>query len=189
MTDPDTILLESEDSMSKAVDYLKKELRSLRTGRATPAIVEYLKVEYYGTATDLKALAAISVPEPTQLLIKPFDAGSVSDIKKAIESSGLGLNPIVEAKQIRLNVPALSRDRRQQLAGQAKKMGEEQKVAIRNVRRDANKHADGLSDQPGKNFSEDEIKQLKEEIQELLKKYETEVDQVVTAKTEEILAL
>ncbi|MBK7404757.1 MAG: ribosome recycling factor [Phycisphaerales bacterium] len=189
MTDPDTILLESEDSMSKALDYLKKELRGLRTGRASPALVEYLKVDYYGSATDLKALAAISVPEPTQLLIKPFDAGAVGEIKKAIEASGLGLNPIVEAKQIRLNVPSLTRDRRQQLATQAKKMGEEQKIAIRNVRRDANKHADGLADQTGKHFSEDEVKQLKEEIQSLLKKYEGEMDQVVEAKATEIMEL
>lgn len=187
MTDPDMILLEAEDSMSKALDYLKKELRGLRTGRATPALVEYLKVDYYGSPTDLKALAGISVPEPTQLLIKPFDAGAISEIKKAIESSGLGLNPIVEAKQIRLNIPALSRDRRQQLASQAKKLGEEQKVALRNVRRDANKHADSLANQPGSHFSEDEVKQLKDEIQKLVKKYETDVDAVVEAKTAEIM--
>jgi ribosome recycling factor len=187
MTDPDTILLEAEDSMSKAIDYLKKELRGLRTGRASPALVEYLKVDYYGSPTDLKALAGISVPEPTQLLIKPFDAGAIGEIKKAIEASGLGLNPIVEAKQIRLNIPALSRDRRQQLASQAKKLGEEQKVALRNVRRDANKHADALPNQTGKHFSEDEVKQLKDEIQELVKKYEKEIDSAVDGKTAEIM--
>ncbi|HZW10658.1 MAG TPA: ribosome recycling factor [Phycisphaerales bacterium] len=189
MSDPDTILLEAEDSMSKALDYLKKELRGLRTGRASPSLVEYLKVDYYGSPTDLKALAGISVPEPTQLLIKPFDAGAIGDIKKAIESSGLGLNPIIEAKQIRLNIPALSRDRRQQLASQAKKLGEEQKVAVRNVRRDANKHADALANQTGQHFSEDEVKQLKEEIQELVKKYETEIDSAVDGKTTEIMEI
>ena len=187
MTDPDTILLEAEEVMSKTKEYLTKELRGLRTGRATPSIVEYVKVDYYGSMTDLKALAAISVPEPTQLLIKPFDPAAANEIKKAIEGAGLGLNPVLEDKQIRLNLPALSRDRRQQLVGQAKKVGEDQKIAMRNVRRDANKHADGLAKQDGANYSEDDIKQLKEEIQELLKKYEGTIDTAVKAKTDEIL--
>ena len=188
-TDPDTILFEAEDTMSKVVEYLQKELKGFRTGRASPSIVEYVKVDYYGTATDLKALAAISVPEPTQLLIKPPGAGATQEIKKAIEAAGLGLAPIVEAKQIRLNIPALTRERRQQLAAQARKIGEEQKIALRNVRRDANKHADALADQHGTHFSEDEIKQLKSEIQDLLKKYEAKLDESVTAKANEILEL
>lgn len=187
--DPDTILLEAEEAMTKAVDYLKHELRGVRTGRATPALVEYLKVDYYGSPTDLKSLAAISTPEPTQLLIKPFDAGSVGDIKRAIETSGLGLNPIVESKQIRLNMPPLSRDRRQQLVTHCKKMGEEQKVALRNVRRDANKHADGLTKAGGAAISEDEVETLKNEIQELLKKYEAEVDRLVEDKSKEVMEL
>lgn len=187
MSDPDTILLESEDGMSKALEYLTKELRGLRTGRASPSLVEYVKVDYYGSSTDLKSLAAISVPEPTQLLIKPFDPSAAGEIKKAIEASGLGLNPVMEDKQIRLNLPALSRDRRQQYATQAKKIGEEQKVTMRNVRRDANKHADALEKQSGAHHSEDDIKQLKEEIQELLKKYEGKVDEAVKAKVDEIM--
>lgn len=187
MTDPDTILLETEETMEKAVDYLKNEIRGIRTGRASTAMVEFIKVDYYGAQTDLKALAGLSIPEPTQILIKPFDAGSIGEIKKAIESSGLGLNPIVEGgKQIRLNVPPLSGERRQQLMGKVRKMGEEQKVAIRNVRRDANKHADGLKSQQGKHFSEDEIETLKNEIQELLKKYEADVDKRVDDKVKEI---
>jgi ribosome recycling factor len=187
MTDPDTILLEADEAMTKAVDYLKHELRGVRTGRATPALIEYLKVEYYGSPTDLKSLAAISTPEPTQLLIKPFDTGAIGDIKRAIETSGLGMNPIVESKQIRLNVPALSRERRQQMVTHCKKMGEEQKVAIRNVRRDANKHADGLKG-TGK-ISEDEIETLKTEIQEMLKKFEGVIDQLVESKSKEVLEL
>lgn len=187
MSDPDTILLESEETMTRALDYLKKELKGLRTGRASPSLVEYVKVDYYGSPTDLKALASISVPEPTQLLIKPFDAGSVGDIKKAIEASGLGLVPHVDGKQIRLNIPTLTRERRQQLSNQAKKVGEEQKVAIRNVRRDANKHADALAKQPGTHFPEDEIESLKNEIQEMLKKYEGLIDKAVEDKTKEIM--
>lgn len=187
MSDPDTILLETEEAMEKAVEYLKNELRGIRTGRASPAMVEFVKVDYYGTPTDLKSLAAISIPEPTQILIKPFDAGSIGEVKKAIETSGLGLNPNVEGgKQIRLNVPPLSGERRQQLSAKVRKMGEEQKVAIRNVRRDGNKHADALKNAPGKHVSEDEIETLKNEIQELLKKYEAEVDKRVEEKVREI---
>lgn len=185
-TDPDTILLEAEDAMTKAVEHLKHEFRGIRTGRASPALVEYLKVDYYGSMTDLKSLAAISVPEPSQLLIKPFDAGSVAAIKTAIEASGLGLNPMVEAKQIRLNIPALSAERRAQLAARVKKLAEEQKVAVRNARRDANKHADALSKQPGKHYPEDEINTLREEIQKLLKQYEDDIDKRVDEKTKEI---
>jgi ribosome recycling factor len=186
-TDPDTILLEAEETMEKAFEYLSNELRGLRAGRASPALVEYVKVDYYGSPTELKSLAIVSVPEPTQLLIKPFDASAVGAIKHAIEASGLGLNPRVEDKQIRLSIPALSTERRKELTNQAKKVGEQQKVAMRNTRRDANKHAEGLTKAAGVTISEDEVSQLKDEIQELLKKYEAKVDDAVKAKTEEIM--
>jgi ribosome recycling factor len=188
-TDPDTILLETEDHMSKALEYLTNELKGIRTGRASTALVDYIKVDYYGSATDLKQLAAISIPEPTQILIKPFDAGSLQDIKKALENSGLGFNPQVEAKQIRLNVPPLSKERRQQLASQVKKMGEEQKVVLRNARRDGNKHADALAKQDGTHYSEDEIKTLHTEIQDLVKQYEKKIDDAISAKTAEVLEI
>lgn len=185
--DPDTILLGAEESMEKALDYLKNELRGIRTGRASAAMVEYVKVEYYGANTDLKSLAIITVPEPTQILIKPFDAGSIGDIKRAIESSGLGFNPMSEGKQLRINVPPLSGERRQQLIGKVKKLGEETKVVLRNTRRDANKHADQLkAGGGGGHTSEDEVETLKTEIQELLKKYEGEVDKRIDEKTKEI---
>lgn len=189
MSDPDTILLEAEEHMEKAVEYLSKEFQGIRTGRASPALVEYVKVDYYGSPTDLKALASVSVPEPTQLLIKPFDAGSIGEIKKAIEASGLGLNPAVDGKQIRLNLPPLSRERRTQLQGHVKKLGEEQKISLRNVRRDANKHADALSKSTDKHYPEDDIKRLKDEIQELLKKYEGMVDSKVESKSKEIMEI
>ncbi len=185
MTDPDTILLEAEEAMTKSLDHLKKELRGMRTGRASPAMLEFIRVDYYGTQSELKNIASISVPEPSQLLIKPFDAGSVGEIKKAIESSGLGLNPISEGKQLRLNIPALSGDRRKQLVTHCKKLGEETKVSIRNTRRDANKHADALKTST-KHYPEDEIEGLKTEIQELLKKYETSTDEAVASKSKEI---
>lgn len=183
--DPDTILLEAEETMTKAVEHLKKEFRGIRTGRASPALVEHVKVDYYGSTQDLKSLASISVPEPTQLLIKPFDAGSVGDIKKAIEGAGLGLNPISEGKQLRINIPPLSGDRRKQLVGQCKKLAEEAKVSLRNVRRDANKHADQLKS-GADHIPEDELEQLKTEIQDLLKKYETEVDTMTAGKCKEV---
>jgi ribosome recycling factor len=183
-TDPDTILLETEEHMEKAVEYLKHECKGIRTGRASAAMIEFVKVDYYGASSDLKALAIISVPEPTQLLVKPFDPSSVSEIKKAIEAAGLGLNPMNEGKQLRINVPALSGDRRKQLAAKVKQLGEEAKVALRNARRDGNKHTDALK--AAGHTAEDEIETLKEEVQGLLKKYEGEVDKLVEQKTKEI---
>lgn len=184
---PDSILKDAKTSMDKALEYLKNELRGLRTGRASPALVEYVKVDYYGSQNDLKSLAAISVPEPTQILIKPFDPASVQEIKKAIEAANLGLNPMVEAKQIRVNIPALSKERRQQLVTQAKKMGEDAKVAVRNVRRDANKHADQLEKDKSAHLSEDQIADLRDKIQDMLKKHETEIDKAVEAKSKEVM--
>lgn len=186
-TDPDTILMEAEEQMQKASEYLKAELKGIRAGRASPAMVEFIKVDYYGSSTDLKSLAVVSVPEATQLLIKPFDASSVGAIRTAIEEANLGVNPMVEDKQIRINIPSLTTDRRKQLVAQAKKVGEEQKVVMRNARRDANKHADSLAKQDGTHYSEDEISQLKDEIQELLKKYEGQIDTNMTKKSAEIM--
>lgn len=183
---PNSVKHDAESAMQKAFDYLKQELRGIRTGRASTALVEFIKVDYYGSMTDLKSLAAISVPEPTQLLIKPFDAGAVGEIKKAIETSDLGLNPMVDGKQIRINVPALSGDRRKQLAGHAKKLGEDAKVTMRNARRDANKHADQVGKDSAAHVSEDQLADLKDTIQNLLKKYEGDVDKAVAEKTKEI---
>lgn len=185
-TDPDTILLEAEEAMQRAVDYLKSEMRGLRAGRASTAMVDYVKIDYYGSSTDLKALAAVSVPEPTQILIKPFDPGALGAIKQGIESANLGVNPMVEDKAIRITLPMMSADRREQLAAQAKKVGEEQKIVMRNARRDANKHADALGKGSDSPISEDEVKTLHDEIQELLKKYESQIDDAVAKKTAEI---
>lgn len=186
-TTPSGILKEAGASMDKALEYLKSELRGIRTGRASTALVEFIKVDYYGSMTDLKALAAISVTEATQIVIKPFDAGALNEIRKAIESSNLGLNPQVDGKQIRVSIPALSGDRRKQLVAQAKKLGEDAKISVRNVRRDANKHGDGLTKTKDVHISEDEVKTLKDDIQNLLKKHETAIDIAVDAKSKEIL--
>ena len=184
--DIDESLLTCEESMDKAVDYLKGELRGVRTGRASTALVEYIKVDYYGAMTELRQLALISVPEPTQILIKPFDASSAKEIGKAIEASGLGLNPMVEAKQVRLNLPALSGERRNQLIGSVKHMGEQAKVTVRNARRDANKHIDQASKDKAQHLSEDAVEQAKDDVQKLTKKYESQVDDQIAAKVKEI---
>lgn len=184
--DIDTTLLEAEEAMDKAVDYLKSELRGVRTGRATSGLVEYVKVEAYGTESDLRQLAMINVPEPTQIVVKPFDPATVKDIAKGIEKAGIGLNPQIDGKQIRLNIPPLSGDRRNQLIGSVKQMGEQAKITIRNARRDANKHLDQVAKDKTQHASEDDIKGAKDEVQELLKKHEATVDEAVETKTKEI---
>jgi ribosome recycling factor len=185
---PDSILKDAQDRMKKAVEHLKSEYRGIRTGRASTALVEYLKVDYYGTATDLKSLAALSTPEATQIVIQPFDANCVNDVKKAIETSDLGLTPNVDGKIIRINVPPLSTERRQQLVGHCKKVGEETKVALRNIRRDANKHADHLSSDD-KKFPKDEIETLKKEVQDILKKFESQTDTTIKEKSDEVMTV
>lgn len=187
MSDPDTILLEAEELMQKAMAHLQHEFKGLRTGRASPSMVEFVKVEYYGSMSDLKSMASIAIPEPTQILIKPFDASACGEIKKAIEAAGLGFNPILEGKQVRINVPPLSGDRRKQLVDKAKKIGEETKISMRNARRDANKATDQLK--AAGHIPEDEIKQLKTEIDDLLKKYEGEVDKAFEAKSKDITTI
>ncbi|MBI1337844.1 MAG: ribosome recycling factor [Phycisphaera sp.] len=184
--DIDEILLTAEEQMEKATNYLKGELRGVRTGRASTALVEFIKVDYYGSMTDLRQLALISIPEPTQILIKPFDASSLQSIIKAIQGSGLGLNPIGEAKQIRLALPALSGDRRQQLIGSVKQMGEQAKVTIRNARRDGNKHLEQAGKDKSLGISEDQLEKAKSDMQDLLKKYEAQVDELIAAKGKEI---
>lgn len=187
--DLDEIQLTCEEAMEKALEYFKSEARGLRTGRASTGLVEYIKVDYYGSMTDLKALALLSTPEATQILIRPFDAASVQAIVKAIQSAGLGLNPMAEGKQIRVNIPSLTGERRQQLVGTLKQMAEASRVSIRNARRDANKALDAAEKDKSLSISEDEAKKAKESIQELLKKYEGSVDALVETKSKEILTV
>ncbi|MBC22417.1 MAG: ribosome recycling factor [Phycisphaerae bacterium] len=177
------VLKECDQRMDKSVEYLRKELHGIRTGRANTGLVEYVKVDYYGSPTDLRDLAAISVAEATQLVIKPFDPGSKNDIIKAVETAELGLNPMSEGDAIRINIPAPSADRRKQLVMQVKKLGEESKVAIRNERRDANKKVDQLK---SGTISEDDAKSTKEDIDELTKKHTNQVDTITNGKVQEI---
>jgi ribosome recycling factor len=182
----DEIEFECEESMEKAVEFLRQELRTVRTGRASPGLVEHLKVtvESYGSTMELRELASISVPENNQLLLKPFDPGTLKDIERAIRGSELGITPMSDGKIIRLPIPPLSGERRQQLLAQVRKLGEQQKVAIRNTRRDANKSLD--TEEKEKKLSEDDSESSKERIQDMTKKYEAQVDGLVTGKAKEI---
>lgn len=180
------ILIDCKSKMAKSVEHYEKELRGLRTGRATTALIDYVKVDYYGNPTDLKSLASINVPEPNQLLVKPFDPASKNDIIKAIEKADLGLNPMSEGQTIRISVPAPSAERRQQLVGQVKKMGEDSKVAIRNERRDALKHIETILKDKSAHLSEDEAKRKKEEVESMTKKHIEQIDQMGSKKSTEI---
>src|SRR2546430_12526927 len=138
----DDILLDTEERMEKAVNVFRDELRGLRTGRATPALVDGLRVEYYGSPTPLKQMAQISTPDPQQIVIKPYDQSVLKEIEKAIRSSDLGMSPTNDGKLIRLSVPPMSGEQRKKMVARIKKIAEESKVALRNIRRDANKHFD-----------------------------------------------
>jgi len=187
--DMDTILLECDETMDNALKHLRHEFRGIRTGRASVGLVEGVRVEAYGSTQELRNLAALSAPEPTQILVKPFDPGTVGTIVKAIEIADLGLNPQSDGKVIRVPVPPLSGERRKQLAAQVKSLGEQAKVSIRNARRDANKHLDQLGKDKSLGYSEDQIKNAKSDIQEKTKKHEETIDELVKTKSAEILAL
>lgn len=179
------ILFDAEERMEKAADVFRDELRGLRTGRATPALVDSLRVEYYGSPTPLKQLAQIGTPDPQSIVIKPFDAGSLKDIEKAIRSSDLGLAPNNDGKIIRLTVPPMSGEQRQKMVARIKKLAEEAKVAIRNIRRDGNKNFETA--EKNKEMTEDERDQGKEEVQNLTKKFEDRVSDLAEKKSKEVL--
>src|SRR4051812_34418312 len=183
----DDILLDAEDHMEKALDHLKHELRGVRTGRANPAMVEFVKVDYYGSPPDLKAIASINVPEPTQLLIKPFSPGDMKAIERAINDAKLPMTPHSDGKTLRLTLPPMSQDVRLKMAAQVKGMAEDVKVRIRNARREANKLID--SEQKGGVMSEDEAKGAKEQVQELTNTYEGKCDDAVENKKKEIMTV
>jgi ribosome recycling factor len=181
----DDILLDSEERMDKALEHLRQELRGIRTGRASPALVEHIKVDYYGSPTDMRSIAAISVPEATQLLIKPFSPGDLKAIERAINDSNIGLTPHSDGKQLRLVLPSMSQETRLKMVGQCKTIAETSKIAVRNARRDANKLVE--TEQKGGILSEDEATRGKEQVQELTKQYETKIDELIEHKKVEIM--
>lgn len=179
------ILAQHEKNMEKTIEVLRNELRGLRSGRASPGLVEHLMIEYYGTPTPLKQLATIACPDPASLVIKPFDVGCIKDIEKAIRTSDLSLAPISEGKMIRLNLPPLSEERRKQIVNQVKQFGEKSKVSIRNIRRDVIKQLD--DEEKAKRITEDDRDKGKKEADDLTKKYVDQVDHIVKTKSDEIM--
>lgn len=178
------ILDEIELKMTKTVESLEGNLNTLRTGRASSALLDNLYCDYYDDKMLVKDIAAIKVPEPRQLLIMPYDAGDLKSIVAAINASEIGINPIVDGKQIRLNMPPLTEDRRKELAKKAKAYGEENKIAIRNIRRDA---MDLIKKDDS--YTEDSRKKEEEAIQKLTDSFIKKVDETVKAKEAEIMAI
>jgi len=181
----DDILLDAEDRMEKAVAALRSQFRTLRSGRANPGLVENIKVDAYGTPTPLKGVASISVPEPRQILIRPFDRGLIGEIERALLKSDIGLTPNSDGKIIRLPVPPLSEERRRQMVSRIRSMGEEAKVAVRNIRRDANKQAD--KEKNDSVITEDDLYKLKDEVQALTSGFEKKIDEALAEKTDELM--
>lgn len=176
---------DTESKMKKALEILQDELKSIRSGRASTGLVENIKADFYGTPTPLKQMATLAAPQVDMIVIKPFDPGSIREIEKAIKASDLSIAPIVDGKIIRLNVPALSGERRTQLGQQAKQTGEQAKVSIRNLRRDANKHLE--KQQKDKAITEDDLEKGKKQIDEITRQYTDNVDELVKSKTDEIM--
>lgn len=181
----DEVMLDAEERMEKANSVLKNALAGIRTGRATPGLVDSVRVEAYGSQSPLKQLASIAAPEPSQLVIRPFDASTIKDIEKAIVSSDLGLNPQNDGKIIRINIPPLSTDVRKKMVSRIKELSEEAKISIRNIRRDSNKVIDTAEKE--KQIGEDDRDRMKEDIQELTKKYETEATELAKSREAEVM--
>ena len=175
-----------DEKMGKTMNNLAEEFGGIRAGRANPHVLDKLRVDYYGTPTAIQQVANVSVPEPRMIQIQPWEASMVKEIEKAILTSDLGINPTNDGKTVRLLFPELTEERRKELAKDVKKNGENAKVAIRNIRRDAN---DSFKKLAKEDVSEDEIKQLEDQAQKMTDKYIADVDRAVEAKTKEILTV
>lgn len=183
----DARLVSYEEKMTKTMHNLEEEYGSIRAGRANPHVLDRLRVDYYGTPSPIQSVANVSVPEPRMIQIQPWEASLVKEIEKAILMSDLGINPTNDGKVIRLVFPELTEERRKDLAKEVKKKGEDAKVAIRNIRRDAIDHVKKMGKNDG--LSEDEVKDLEDGIQKMTDKYIADVDKAVEVKTKEILTV
>ena len=181
----DEILLDAEERMEKAVEVFRHALTGIRTGRANPGLVDSLRVEVYGSPTPIKALASVGAPEPNQIVVRPFDPGTIKDIEKALRASDLGFNPQSDGRLIRITIPALSTDVRRKMSARIKELAEEARVSIRSVRRDANKAADTAQADGG--LTEDDCDRCQEQVQELTKSYETQVGDLARTKEAEVM--
>ncbi|ALS27581.1 ribosome recycling factor [Paenibacillus cisolokensis] len=181
---PQSIKKSAEERMDKAIAALKRDLATLRAGRATPSLLDRVQVEYYGTMTPVNQLANINTPDSRTLLIQPWDKSSLASIEKAILKSDLGLTPANDGSVIRISIPMLTEERRTELVKMTKKFGEEAKVAIRNIRRDAN---DDIKKLEKSDISEDESRRHQDDIQKMTDRFIAEVDKVLAAKEKEIM--
>ena len=176
-----------EDKMQKSIESLEREYNSIRAGRANPHVLDKLRVDYYGTPSPIQSVANVSVPEPRMIQIQPWEASMVKAIEKAIMTSDIGINPTNDGKCIRLVFPELTEERRKELAKDVKKKGEAAKVAVRNIRRDANDALKKMG--KGGDISEDEIKDLEDQVQKLTDKFIAEIDGAIAEKTKEIMTV
>ena len=183
--DPDEILMNAEEGMEKAVDYLSHEFASIRTGKASPALVDNIDVEAYGATMKLKQMAVISTPEPRMLVISPFDASTTGAIEKAIRESKLGINPSVDGKIIRLPIPQLSEERRRDLVKTCKTIAEETRVRIRSARRDAMEHLKKA--QKDGSITEDALETYEKDVQKLTDGFGKKVDETFVSKEADIM--
>jgi len=179
----------AEDRMNKALDVLKKELAALRTGRASLAILDGIMVDYYGTPTHLNQVANLSVPDPRLIIVQPWEAKMLGEIEKAIMKSDVGLTPTNDGKIIRLSIPPLTEERRQQIVKQAKKLAEDARVAIRNVRRDVNDDIKKKSKDKEVHVSEDEVKKLQDDVQKITDNHIKKIDDFLAHKEKEIMTV
>lgn len=179
------IIKDANEKMSKAVDVVKHELVTIRTGRATPGLIESVKVDYYGTPTPLKQVANIGAPEPTLLTVQPWEKNMIQPIEKAIQNANLGLNPQNDGTLVRVPIPPLNEERRKEYVKLTKKYGEQGKVSIRNIRRDANDSLKKI--EKDKEISEDDKKRGEDEVQKLTDKYTSEIDRLLEQKEKEIM--
>ncbi|MCI8917630.1 MAG: ribosome recycling factor [Eubacterium sp.] len=183
----DDRLVQYDDKMQKSLKNLQEEFGGIRAGRANPHVLDKLRVDYYGTPTPIQQVANVNVPEPRMIQIQPWEPSMVKVIEKAILTSDLGINPTNDGKAIRLVFPELTEERRKELAKDIKKKGEAAKVAVRNIRRDANEALKKLGKK--EDISEDEIKELEGNVQKMTDKYITDVDKAVEEKTKEIMTV
>ncbi|GMA49008.1 ribosome-recycling factor [Alicyclobacillus contaminans] len=183
----DAVLKSAEERMDKAVQVYRRDLLTVRAGRATPAMLDKITVEYYGAQMPVNQVASVTSPEPRQLVIQPWDKGMLSEIEKAIQKSDLGIHPSNDGSVIRLMIPPLTEQRRQELVKQVRKMAEDARVAVRNVRRDANDELKKM--EKGGTLSEDQVRRGTDKIQALTDKYIAEVDKLTTGKEQELLEI
>ena len=176
-----------QEKMDKTISVLKQDLNTVRAGRANPALLDQITVEYYGMPTPLKQIANISVPDPRSLLIAPFDPKSIKEIEKAIQIANIGINPSNDGRTVRLVIPPLTEERRKELTKLIKKMGEEAKVAVRNCRRDANEDIKKL--EKAGELTEDDVKSDLEEIQKMTDKCMKNIDEIIASKDKELMEL